>query len=109
VALFIVSALAWTAGFTLARGAAGVVWLAALLTIVVRRTDLLPPASMLSASTGTVLRHAATLVLCPFLLVGNHVPVAPDAVCMAALLSFLLLLAVWRFSGRVDISLVDRA
>jgi hypothetical protein len=109
VALFIVSALAWTAGFTLARGAAGVVWLAALLAIMVRRTDLLPPASMLSASTGTVLRHAATLVLCPFLLVGNHVLVAPDAVWMAALLSFLLLLAVWRFSGRLDISLVDRA
>src|SRR5258708_6788493 len=62
VALFIVSALAWTAGFTLARGAAGGVWLAALLALLVRRTDLLPPASMLSASTGTALRHAVTPV-----------------------------------------------
>ncbi len=109
VALFIVSALAWTAGFTLARGAAGVVWLAALLALLVRRADLLPPAAMVSASNGTVVRQAATLVLCPFLLVGNHVLVAPDAVCMAALLSSLLLLAVCRFSGRLDISLVDGA
>ena len=39
-ALFIVSALAWTAGFALARGAAGVVWIAALLGLLLRRTDL---------------------------------------------------------------------
>jgi hypothetical protein len=109
VALFIVSALAWTAGFTLARGAAGVAWLAALLALLVRRPDLLPPPSALSASTGTVLRHAASLVLCPFLLVGDHSRVAPDAVSVAAMLCAVLLLVVWRLSGRLDISLVDRA
>jgi hypothetical protein len=108
-ALFIVSALAWTAGFTLPRGAAGVVWVAALLGLLLRRTDLLSPASMLSAPSETVLRHAVTLVLCPFLLIGNHPLLAPGAICVAALLAAVVLLAVWRRSGGLDIYLVDRA
>lgn len=107
VALFIVSALAWTAGFTLTRGAAGVVWLAALLGLLLRRVDLLAPSAF--AAGDSVLRHAVVLMLCPFLLVGNRLVVTPGAVWAAALLSTVLLLLVWRLSEGLDIYLVDRA
>lgn len=108
-ALFIVSALAWTVGFTLARGAAGVVWMAALLGLLLRRTELLPQASVFSASSETVLRHAAALTVCPFLLVGNHLFIAPGAIYAAALFAAVPLLVVWRLSSGLDIYLVDRA
>ena len=108
VAFFIVSAIAWTVGFTLTRGAAGVVWAAALLGLLVRHVELLA-SSGLAASGGTVLRHAGTLMLCPFLLLGNRLVVAPEAVWAAALLSAVLLLSVWRLSGGLDLHLVDRA
>ena len=107
-ALFIVSALAWTAGFALTRGAAGVVWMAALLGLLVRHAELLAPVPSLATTGDTVLRHAATLMLCPFLLIGNRLVVASGAVWAAALLSALLLLSVWRLSGGLDIYLVDR-
>ena len=109
VAFFMVSAVAWAAGFTLTRGAGGVVWIAVLLGLLVGRSDLLSPSSATGWSAGTILRHAATLVLCPFLLIGNHPAVAPGAICAAALLAAVLLLAVWRRSGALDIYLVDRA
>lgn len=106
-ALFIVSALAWSAGFALTRGTAGVVWMAALLGLLLRRVDLLSPSSF--AAGDSVLRHAATLMVCPFLLVGNRLAVGPAAVCAAVLLSAVLLLTVWRLSEGLDIFLVDRA
>jgi hypothetical protein len=109
VALFIVSALAWAAGLALARGAASVMWMAALLGLLVRHADLLGPAAALATSSTIVLRHAATLMICPFLLIGNRLVVAPSAVWAAGLLSALLLLCVWRLSGGLDIYLVDRA
>jgi hypothetical protein len=109
VALFIVSALAWTAGFALTRGAAGVMWMAALLGLLVRHAELLGTASTLATSSGIVLRHAAALMICPFLLVGNRPVVAPSAVWAAGLVSAVLLLCVWRLSGGLDIYLVDRA
>lgn len=109
VALFIVSALAWTAGFALARGAAGVLWMAALLGLLVRHAELLGSTASLATSSRIVLRHAATLMICPFLLIGNHLVVAPSAVWVAGLLSAVLLLFVWRLSGELDIYLVDRA
>jgi hypothetical protein len=108
-ALFIVSALAWTAGFTLTRGAAGVLWIAVLLGLLLGRVDLLSLSSVLAAPSGMGLLHAATLVICPFLLIGNHPAVAPGAVGAAALSSAALLLLVWRRSGGLDIYLVDRA
>jgi hypothetical protein len=108
-ALFIVSALAWAAGFALARGAAGVVWIAALFGLLAWRIDLLSAPSALSASGWTGLRHTATLVVCPFLLIGAHPAVAPEAICAATLLSATFLLIVWRRSGGLDIYLVDRA
>ena len=108
-ALFIVSSIAWTAGFALARGAAGVVWVAALLGLLLRRTDLLAPAPALSWASLVALRHAVTLLVCPFLLVGNHILLAPGAICAATLLSAVPLLVVLRRSTTLDIFLVDRA
>jgi hypothetical protein len=108
-ALFIVSAVAWTAGFSLPRGAAGVVWAAVLLGLLLRGTDLLAPMSALPGSSAIALGHALTLLVCPFLLIGNHVVVTPGAIGAAALLSSVFLLAAWRLSGRLDIYLVDRA
>lgn len=107
VALFIVSALAWSAGFALTRAAAGVVWVAVLIGLVVRRVDWLAPSAF--ASGDSVLRHAATLLLCPFLLVGNRLAITPAAICVAALMSAVVLLSVWRLSERLDLYLVDRA
>jgi hypothetical protein len=109
VALFIVSTVAWAGGFALARGAAGVVWIASLLAILFRRTDLLWQASIDPVSSQTILRQAATLVLCPFLLIGNHPAMTPAAVGAAALLSAALLLVVLRLTRRMDICLVERA
>jgi hypothetical protein len=107
-ALFIVSALAWTTGFALPRGAAGVVWAAVLLGLLVRGTDLLAPVSVLNDSSALALRHALTLLICPFLLIGSHVLVTPGAICAAALSASVFLLTAWRFAGRLDIYLVDR-
>jgi hypothetical protein len=108
VALLIVSVVAWAGGFTLARGAAGVMWIAALLAILLGRADLVSQTPIVAASSRTVLRQAATLVLCPFLLVGNHPAIAPEAVFAAALLSAAALLLVWRLSHGLNIYLVDR-
>jgi hypothetical protein len=107
-AFLIVSALAWTAGFTLPRGAAGLLWAAALLGLLLRGTELLPPAATVPVSSAMALRHALTLLVCPFLLIGNQLLVTPGAICAAALLSAVFLLAAWRASGRFDIYLVDR-
>lgn len=107
--LFVVSSMAWVLGFALPRGAAGMLWMAVLLAILTQRTELLPDAAHAPAAAGTVLRHALTLVLCPFLFIGNHPAVAPGAMCAALLLSCVPLLLVWRLAGSLDIYLVDRA
>jgi hypothetical protein len=74
----------------------------------VRGTDLLAPVSAMPGSSATALRHAVTLLVCPFLLIGNHVLVTPGAICAAALLASVSLLGVWRLSRGLDIYLVDR-
>lgn len=107
--LFVVSSVAWVLGFALPRGAAGMLWMAVLLAILTQRTELLPDAPHAPPSAVIVFRHALTLVLCPFLFVGNHPALAPGAMCAALLLSCVPLLFVWRFAGGLDISLVDRA
>jgi hypothetical protein len=106
--LLVVSSIAWVLGFALPRGAAGMLWVAVLLAVLLRGTELLPDPSPVPAGASTVLRHAVTLMLCPFLFVGSHPAVAPGAMCAALLLSFVLLLLVWRLAGGLDIYLVDR-
>ena len=107
--LFVVSSVAWVLGFALPRGAAGMLWMAVLLAILTQRTELLPDAAHSPPAAAIVFRHALTLVLCPFLFVGNHPALAPGAMCAALLLSCVPLLFVWRFAGGLDIYLVDRA
>ena len=106
--LLVVSSMAWVLGFLLPRGAAGMLWMAVLLAVLLQRTELLPDPSPAPAGAGTAFRHALTLMLCPFLFVGNHPAVAPGARCAALLMSFVLLLLVWRLAGGLDIYLVDR-
>ena len=108
-ALLIVSSIAWVLGFALPRGAAGMLWMAVLLALLTQRTDLLPDASASTSGPSAIFRHAVTLILCPFLLVGHHPAVAPGAVALALLTSLVPLLLVWRHAPRLDIYLVDRA
>ena len=107
--LLVVSSMAWVLGFVLPRGAAGMLWMSVLLAVLLQRTELLPDQAPPPAGASTVLRHALTLMLCPFLFVGNHPAIAPGARCAALLMSFVLLLLVWRVAGGLDIYLVDRA
>jgi hypothetical protein len=109
-ALAIVSLVAWPAGVTLQRGGAGVVWVAILLALLMSRVDLLaPPSTHLFAGAGwTVLRHALTLLVCPFLLIGRHPAIGPAPVCAAVLFAALAILAVLRRAERLDLYLVDR-
>lgn len=107
--LVVVSSLAWVLGFALPRGVAGMLWMGVLLAILTQRAELLPDASHASPGSSTVLRHALTLIFCPFLFIGNHPTVAPAAMWAALLLSCLPPLLVWRRAGALDIYLVDRA
>src|SRR5687767_7140125 len=77
VGLLVVSAMSWALGFALPRGAAGMLWTAVLLALLTQRTDLLPDASSSATGPAVVARHAVTLMICPFLLVGNRVAVSP--------------------------------
>jgi hypothetical protein len=107
-ALLIVSALAWVVGFALPRGAAGMLWVALLMVLVLQRAELLAaPARAGAIETGVL--HAATLIVCPFLLLGKHPPPAPGAFATAVVVPLGLLLWVWRRSRLLDIYLVDRS
>ena len=108
-ALVIVSALAWAVGALLPRGAAGVLWIAVLLALLLRRADLLPLAAASEASVGTLLRQAATLVVCPFLLVGSQPAVNPAAIWAAISIAAALLFSVGRVATDLDVYLVDHA
>lgn len=107
--LLVVSSIAWALGFALPRGAAGMLWMAVLLALLTQRTELLPEASPSFPGPVNVFRHAVTLMLCPFLLVGKHPTVSPGAVSAALLMSVVFLLLVWRHARSLDIYLVDRA
>jgi hypothetical protein len=105
--LVIVSASAWAAGFRLPRGAAGMLWMALLMGLVMQRADLLAvPAG--SGSWTTFLLHTGTLILCPFLLLGTHPPLARGALAAAVIVPLVLLCAVCRSARSLDVYLVDR-
>ena len=108
VALVIVSALSWAAGFWLPRGAAGMLWMTLLMVLVLQRAELLAvPAGSGFALTLAV--HAATLIVCPFLLLGKHPPLAQGAVAIAMVAPLMVLLSVCRRSRRLDVYLLDRS
>jgi hypothetical protein len=107
-ALVIVSTLSWAVGFRLPRGAAGMLWIALLMVLVTQRAELLAaPAG--TGPIGTGLLHAATLLACPFLLLGTHPPLGRGAVEAALMFSLAVLFGVWRHSRALDIYLVDRS
>jgi hypothetical protein len=109
VALFIVSALAWTAGLALPRGAGGALWAAGLVAALLHRVDFV--ALSMGSSTPVVVLAAdtAAIVLCPFLLLGTHAPIVPGAIIAGACTAVVLLMTVWRFADRFDFYLTDRA
>jgi len=106
-AFLIVSTLAWVVGFWLPRGAAGMLWMALLMVLVLQRAELLAvPAG--SGWLSVFALHTATLVGCPFLLLGRHPPLAPGALAASTVVPLLLLLSVWRRSRTLDVFLMDR-
>jgi hypothetical protein len=107
-AFFIVSALAWSAGFALPRGAAGVLWAAVLVWLLVRHPDLLGWAGPASSALGVV-RTAAALVVCPFLLIGSRTGIAAPPVCAAVAFALAWLLITWRSGSVLDVYLVERS
>lgn len=95
-AFFIVSAVAWAGGFTLARGAVGFLWTGGLVALLLRRADLMASGSPLA------------VLLCPFILM-NPGAVDRAAFVAAVALAALPLLAVWRHARRLDVYLLERA
>ena len=103
----IVSAIGWGAGFWLPRGAAGMLWMALLIVLVLQRAELLA----VPAGSGwplTLIIHAATLIVCPFLLLGTHPPLVPGAVVVSIVVPLLVLASIWRRSRSLDVFLLDR-
>lgn len=99
-ALLIVSSVAWSAGFAFTRGAAGAAWIGGLVALLVRHAALLPAGG--PGAVVTTLRHAGTLVVCPFLLVGPGPVLARGAVPLAVAVSTAMLMAVWQWTSRLD-------
>jgi hypothetical protein len=93
-ALFIVSAIAWTAGFRLARGTAGFLWTAGLFALLLRNPRLVSDASPLA------------VLFCPFLLLRP----APNPVssAIAVLIGAVVLFLTCRFGSRLDFFLLER-
>jgi hypothetical protein len=106
-AFWIVSALAWCAGFRLPRGAGGAMWIGVLIVLLLRHADLL--AAGRASGLLHVVQGAATLALCPFLLLGTHVPFDPPQVATASASAALVLFATWRLGVRLDVYLVERS
>lgn len=95
-ALFIVSAVAWTLGFAMARGTAGFLWTMALFATLVRRADLATSIS------------PVVLLFCPFALMRSG-PVESAPVVAAVLLAFVALLFTWRHAEVLDVYLLEQA
>jgi len=110
LALLIVSAVAWIAGFALPRGAAGALWTAGLVAVLLHRSDLLgAPQASGAASSLVLVRHAAAVIVCPFLLLGTHAPLATGSIAIAGCFAGVLLLSAWRLALRTDFYLRERA
>ncbi len=106
-AFAIVSMVAWSAGFALPRGAAGALWMGALVFLLMRHPDLVS-----TAAKGTIVETAKTagaLVVCPFLLLGTRGQIGPAPIAAAVSAAVTLLFSTWRFGARLDVYLVERS
>jgi len=108
VAFWIVSAIAWPAGFFLPRGAGGGLWIGLLLVLLVWHADLVAPGASPDSAVA-VLRSAATLVLCPFLLLGDQARLGWSSIAAAAGAAAVVLLTTWRVGARLDVFLLERS
>jgi hypothetical protein len=106
-AFFIVSGVAWAAGFALPPGAAGAVWVGILGWLLLRHPDLLAWAGPGTSATA-VARRALALVVCPFLLIGGRSTIDSSSIAAAVLATGALLLVMWRAGARLDVYLVER-
>jgi hypothetical protein len=93
-ALFIVSAVAWSAGFRLARGTAGFLWTAALFAVLLRNPRLVSDASPLA------------VVFCPFVLLKPTPNPVSSAIALGTCLT--VLVVACRFGSRLDFFLLER-
>jgi hypothetical protein len=107
-AFLIVSAMAWTTGFVLPRGAGGSVWMGVLIVLLLRHVTLVP-SSGVDESVFGVVKAAGALVICPFLLLGTHVQIGMAAVAAALCSAATLLLLTIRLASRLDVFLVERS
>jgi hypothetical protein len=107
-AFWIVSAIAWPAGFLLPRGAGGGLWIGLLLVLLVWHADLVAPAAAPDSAVA-IARGAATLVLCPFLLLGDQLRLGAPSIAAAAGAAAVVLLTTWRFGARLDVFLLERS
>lgn len=107
IAFWIVSAVAWSVGCALPRGAGGAMWIGFLIVLLLWHADLLPGVST-PESPLAVLRASATLLVCPFLLLGSRVATSAAAMAVAATAAMVVLFATWRAAANLDVFLVDR-
>src|SRR4051812_16215386 len=108
-ALLIVSVVAWSAGFMLPRGAAGIVWIAILLALLITRAELIAASHPGWPWALAGLVDAMALTLCPFLLIGTHPALASGALPGAVVLSAALWVVALHLTRRLDVYLVDGA
>jgi hypothetical protein len=111
LAIVLVSAIAWAGGLALPKMAAGALWAFVLLSAALSRGVVtLCLSSVQSAPSGALdaLASAATLAVCPFLLLGDF-PAVRNAAVLAIDCS-LALIVVWggfRHLSRRDYTLVE--
>ena len=103
-AWLIVSALAWSAGFLLPRGAAGVLWVACLVALLIRGGDVSGWSPGGLGLPGGII----AAMMCPFVLMGGRPP-GTWASAIAAGIAVTVLLCVWSITDELDIYLVDYA
>jgi hypothetical protein len=108
-AWLIVSALAWSGGFLLPRGAAAVVWSAALVFFLLQRPEWLTSVVMESGPRTPILWEAAALVVCPFLLIGHRPLGSVLSPPIAVIVAGTAMLAVCWFARRLDVYLLDQS
>lgn len=108
IAFFIVSALASSTGFVLPRGAAGVLWTAALMVLLLRHVEMFTPLTV-GPSTFAVWRAAGAVLICPFLLLGTHGQPGLVPQLMAVAVAGGALVTTWCCGARMDVVLAERS
>jgi hypothetical protein len=108
IAFLIVSVVAWICGFRLPRGAGGALWMGGLAVLLLRHVELIAPERG-QGSALEVLRAAAALLVCPFLLLGSHARIEAPAASAALAAAAAALFTTWRLGGRFDVFLAERS